>query len=169
MSQEIRRVPPNWEHPVDDNGQYKPIMGSSYKQHLEWWQEEKTHWDAGDHYYQRRAPDEAAQYSSYEEFQEPPDPEDTSYWPVFDEEPTWYQLYQTISEGTPLTPPFPTKQELADHMVRTGYGTREQVTAFVDAEWAPTFAAIDGEFYRSTEVPLAAQQYQPTTDPPGTQ
>ena len=54
-----------------------------------------------------------------------------------------------MSEGTPVTPPFATREELIDHLVeggddwdrkrgRPGY-SRESATAFVNAGWAPSF------------------------------
>jgi hypothetical protein len=35
-------------------------------------------------------------------------------------EPTWYQVYETVSEGTPVTPPFETREELVEYLVENG-------------------------------------------------
>lgn len=36
------------------------------------------------------------------------------------EEATWYQVWQTVSEGSPVTPPFATPEELVDYLVAYG-------------------------------------------------
>jgi hypothetical protein len=37
------------------------------------------------------------------------------------EEPTWYQVYENVTEGTPVTPPFATKEALIFYLCN--YGT----------------------------------------------
>jgi hypothetical protein len=32
----------------------------------------------------------------------------------------WWQVYETVSEGTPVTPPFATKEELIEYLVEHG-------------------------------------------------
>jgi hypothetical protein len=60
-------------------------------------------------------------------------------------EATWYQMYETVSEGTPVTPPFPTKMQLVNHLVHHGTfwdstpWSPEAAKRFVDSEWAPSF------------------------------
>jgi len=95
MGREIRRVIPNWEHPKHDVfdrqfGGFKSIHKPLYDKCVE------------DEYYAT-----------------PPDPND--YRPSWDEESaTWYQMYETVSEGTPLTPPFESQDELIFHLVNHG-------------------------------------------------
>jgi hypothetical protein len=36
------------------------------------------------------------------------------------QEMTWYQVYETVSEGTPVTPPFETQSELVEYLVANG-------------------------------------------------
>lgn len=49
----------------------------------------------------------------------PPDPE--YYRPDWKpEDCTWWQVWETVSEGTPVTPPFATKDELVDYLVANG-------------------------------------------------
>jgi hypothetical protein len=60
--------------------------------------------------------------------------------------PTWFQVYETVSEGTPVTPPFATKEELVDYLVANGDfwdqhrgdggWSRENAEAFVGAGFA---------------------------------
>lgn len=52
---------------------------------------------------------------------EAPDPE--YYRPRWTaDEATHYQLYETVSEGTPLSPPFASKAELVEYLVERGDG-----------------------------------------------
>src|SRR5690606_18767318 len=37
-----------------------------------------------------------------------------------DAEATWYQVFETVSEGSPVTPPFATKEELIEYLVANG-------------------------------------------------
>ncbi len=49
----------------------------------------------------------------------PPDPE--YYRPQWGEGlATWWQVYETVSEGTPVTPPFATREELVEYLVENG-------------------------------------------------
>lgn len=50
--------------------------------------------------------------------EKPDDPERYQNWE--DHEATWYQVWETVSEGTPVTPPFATKEELVDYLVEHG-------------------------------------------------
>ena len=45
------------------------------------------------------------------------------YIPVLSEDQPagpWYQVYESVTEGTPVTPPFETLEELEEHLVREG-------------------------------------------------
>lgn len=82
----------------------------------------------------------------------PPDPD--YYRPWKDEDATWFQVWETVSEGTPVTPPFATKEELVDYLAtkgdfwdqRRGDGpwVRTNAEAFVGSGWAPTLMVKDG-------------------------
>jgi hypothetical protein len=48
----------------------------------------------------------------------PPDP--AYYRPWKDDEATWYQVWETESEGTPISPPFATREELVEYLVNNG-------------------------------------------------
>lgn len=69
MGREIRKVIPNWVHPKDDDGKYKPMR--------------------------KRPP--RKKYDA-----------------------TWFQMYETVSEGTPVSPPFPSLDALEDYLVNHG-------------------------------------------------
>jgi hypothetical protein len=159
MGREIRRVPANWEHPRRNcqhspwnggckeakkhNGQcYRPMYDKDFDTALSEWLSGYELWKNGKHPHQLEYPETAL--SSYFEYEgAPPDPE--YYRPVF-ENANWYQMYQTVSEGTPVTPPFATKEELVDYLVLNGDfwdqergdggWLRENAESFVERGWA---------------------------------
>jgi len=110
-------------------------------------------------------------YNYWDYFGNPPDPE---YYRTYkDEDATWFQLYETVSEGTPVTPPFETKEELADYLAENGdfwdqkrrkdpnrtggmdckpWG-KEQAYKFVMGNgWAPSFVMTGGKFKSGVEA-----------------
>lgn len=152
MGREIRRVPPNWEHPryTAENARYSnhigsfiPMLDKDYETAAAEWIEAFDLWRKGEHESQRG--EYASRSKYYWEYESPPDEE--THRPAFAEEPTWFQMYETVSEGTPCTPPFATKAELVDWLVEKGEShgtqyerryTRAQAEAFVEQEWAPS-------------------------------
>ena len=110
----------------------------------------------------------------------PPDPK--YYRPWRDEEATWFQLWETVSEGTPVSPPFETKEGLIDYLAEngdfwdqkrchepdwqtlwrgkpgiSGWG-KEKASRFVNGPgWAPTFVIEDGRIMDGVSA-LAAQK-----------
>lgn len=72
---------------------------------------------------------------------DPPDPK--YYRPKWtDEERTHYQVYETVSEGTPMSPVFATKEELIEWLVNDGGDdgphSRQAAERFVEGAWAPS-------------------------------
>lgn len=133
MGREIRRVPPNWEHPKTQRPNhlrgrmeecYQPMRDQDAESAWKSWQEEFSKWLGGEFdRVRRKNPDygyDAAQpYRAFcSWYGDPPDPE--YYRPAWKEEATWFQVYETVSEGTPVTPPFATKEELVDYLVANG-------------------------------------------------
>lgn len=78
---------------------------------------------------------------------------------------TWYQVYETVSEGTPVSPPFETQDELIEYLVKDGDfwdqkrrkegrstimncdpWSREAAEKFVKSTgWAPSFIVTGGQ------------------------
>jgi hypothetical protein len=56
----------------------------------------------------------------------------------------WYQMWETVSEGSPMSPPFATPEELAAYMVKHHWKTDEGTTyeqwlKFINGPgWAPS-------------------------------
>lgn len=147
MGREVRRVPPNWEHPKDERDRYIPMFDEDYETAAAKWLAECIRWAYGTHEMLIDHPERKRESPFYWEYEGEP-PNRDSYRPKFDTEPTWYQVYETVSEGTPVTPPFATKEEVVDYLVehgtfwdeKRGEGgwKRENAESFVNAGWAPS-------------------------------
>lgn len=176
MGREIRRVPPNWEHPrwteedarySKNVGEYRSCHDETYADAAEAWMNACLEWEAGRHPERERVDKECLPRYYWEWEGSPPDPE--LYRPAFDAEPTWIQLYETVSEGSPASPPFETESELIDWLCIAGdYGTqysrekwgsadnpiptREQATALVRQGGGMSMMVIGGKPLNTYEV-----------------
>lgn len=112
MGREIRRVPPNWEHLKlhDWSGSLQPMYDSTYESARNKWLDGLRDWYA--------KPE--IERDGYDWWEEEAPPDRDYYRPWKDEEATWYQLWETVSEGTPVSPPFETKEELAVYLAENG-------------------------------------------------
>lgn len=173
-------VPPNWEHPKQAKPNYRtgqmeesyhPLHNKPYIQALAEWLGEHEAWERGEHegitkyghtkeefphyaYYGGNAP--TAEY----------------YRPNWkQEEMTWFQVYETVSEGTPVTPPFATREELVEYLVENGDfwdqsrrkegcsvmpccpWSRSSAEAFVmGSGWAPSMVIDGGKIMSGVEA-----------------
>lgn len=117
MGREIRRVPSNYEHPrkmyFRYNGykeDYVPLYGKSYKEAAENWITE---------FIKYQAFPENPEYPYYWDWHGmPPNKEDYISYEAKDA--TWWQCYETVSEGTPVSPSFATAEELIDYLATYG-------------------------------------------------
>lgn len=137
MSRQVRMVPKDWQHPVDKNDKYIPLFDMNYDEYHRDYQEEKNKWDEG---FIKDYPDGwkpkttgALQCSSFEEWhgqEEPPE----RFMPKFDpNEAIHYMMYETTSEGTPMSPAFATPEELAKWLADTKASVFGRMTAaYVD-------------------------------------
>ncbi len=145
MGREIRRVPPNWEHPKNEYDNYIPMHDETFDEAFTEYTEAYNAWKNKTH----EDYDESISFGDWFGGIHP-----EGYRPEFKEEPTWYQVYETVSEGTPVTPPFETKEELVEYLVENGTfwderrvrdgrqkkagWNRESAERFVECEWAPS-------------------------------
>ena len=143
MGREIRRVQADWNHPRDERtGRYRPLH-DGYKR------------DAEEFLSMLR--DKGLQ-EAVEYFGGGPDQDD--YMPDWPEsERTHYQIYETISKGTPLSPPCATEEALARWLADNGTfapwserATYEQWLAVVKAGWAPSMVSIGGRTLTGVEA-----------------
>jgi len=68
-----------------------------------------------------------------------------------------WQVWETVSEGSPITPVFATAEELVDYLVDVGTAwgqkySREAAQAFVKSGWVPSMAVVDGKMYNNIEA-----------------
>lgn len=174
MGREIRMVPPNWEHPERNpehdrhgRGGYQPLHDQHFDDAFADWLERFDRVRRGDMDEWERECYPRGLADWLMDAGQPCDP--TYYRPYKDDEATWFQLYETVSEGTPVSPPFETKQELADYLAQHGdfwdqdrctrpiwtelyggtYGVsawgKERAEAFVNAGWAPSAVIQNGK------------------------
>jgi len=152
MGREIRKVPANWEHPKKEHypDRYQPIYDRTFAEAAKEWKEEFAKWEAGER------PDYCGEENKNLEYWEwegkPPDPE--YYRPYKDEEATWLQVYETVSEGTPVTPPFATADELIEYLSTHGDfwcqkrgetpPSKAAAAKFVNMGWAPSMIVSNG-------------------------
>lgn len=129
MGREIRRVIPNWQHPKRNHAhrgeEYKPLYDNDSESAWAEWQAEFAAFIGAEHdriiaEYGEESYPKGEPYRAFCAWHcEPPDP--NYYRPKWDESAaTWFQVYETVSEGTPVTPPFATKEELVDYLVANG-------------------------------------------------
>ena len=118
MGREIRMVPPNYQHPQvwRSYGQigYQPMFNRGYSEAVDEYRTEFARWRISE--CPAKCEDPVAEFEAY--YGPAPKPE---YYRTYRlEDATWYQLWETVSEGTPVTPPFATKDELVDYLVAHG-------------------------------------------------
>lgn len=170
MGREIRKVPANWEHPMckDSIGRdrLQPMYDQRFEERFAEWLADFDRVRAGNlEDYEKSCYTSALPLAKWLlEDGVPPDP--VYYRPWRDEEATWFQVWETVSEGTPVTPPFATKEELVDYLVEhgdfwqqkrwndgdrfmqpeaPGY-SREAAEKFVMGNgWAPSFVVVRDE------------------------
>lgn len=121
MGREVRRVPKGWEHPLDDQGRYVPLFNSMSPEEFErqvakWYADEKL-WLAGTHPDQKEY-GEGETRGPFEEWDGGPlrKEDHMPLWP--DAERTHFVLYETTTEGTPLSPAFASRERLASWLAR---------------------------------------------------
>jgi hypothetical protein len=166
MGREIRMVPANWEHPrrscphsplqggcdearAHDGECYQPMFDEDFDAALKEWLDGYNLWKKGE-YEDQQSYDADTQYWDLEGA--PPDPAFYHHgWTSVE----WVQMYETVSEGTPVTPPFSTKEELVDYLVEHGDAwdqhrgdggwERENAERFVSSGWAPSLMVFKSE------------------------
>lgn len=181
MGREVRHVPADWEHPSTPRGMV-PLRDGFTKRHA-YWKKMKEAWDqglmedfsvgrdirdkecdAGVDYYDRTRffkPREGKYATmTFEEWdgREPRAEDHMPDWPA--EERTHLQMYETCTEGTPISPVMATAEELADWLAANGASafarmtaTREQWLAVIrDDIGAPSMVIAGGVLLSGVEA-----------------
>ena len=134
MGREIRSVPPDWEHPKDRTGHYKPLFDQSYGMAAEEWQKDFLAF-LNDPAEQAQARNADCSYF-LDWHGSPPDKE--YYRPNWDEgTDTAFQMYETVTEGTPVSPVFATLDDLKAWLIEQGH-SEHAASEFCKHKWAPS-------------------------------
>lgn len=128
MGREIRRVPRDWEHPKDKDGHYIPMFDKEYDEAARKWMDELVAWEE-----KGRSRAEGMYYWEWG----PPRRDTYRKRSWTEEEASCYQVYETVTEGTPVSPVFESRGEMKEWLIAQGYqdGAAQR---FVDLGWAPS-------------------------------
>jgi hypothetical protein len=133
-------VPKDWQHPTKDNGDYKPLHDSSFEKRLADWEEGQAQWEKGfredwaingkdkqqGKSWKKKEADETGTWEDWDGEK----PEKENYMPVFKEgTATHLMMYETCTEGTPISPAFATPEELAHWLADNGASAFGDLTA----------------------------------------
>lgn len=134
MSREIRRVPKDWEHPRDDKGNYIPLNDEDYETAAKEWLADFLAFLNGTHKDQELI---AMGCRYYWEWDTPPDANTYRERQWTAEEAACFQIYEDVSEGTPISPIFETMDELKVWLKEQGY-SNAAVEGFAEDGWCPS-------------------------------
>jgi hypothetical protein len=158
MGREIRRVPANWAHPkyTEDTATRRENIGYHIPLH-------DDHAKALNDFEKdiaKKGLKEAIDYWGG-------GPQSENY-AQYDGKPLdWWQAYETVSEGTPVSPAFATPEELIEYLAangdfwdqrrmaegrggKAGY-SRAAAEAFVRGGWAPSMIIANGKCHEGAE------------------
>lgn len=120
MGREVRKVPADWQHPEHDEGGFRPLHGRDFQSEVVEWHEGNAKWKEGfvSDWKDGWKPKSADMLDcSWEEWSGEC-PEAADYMPSWpDEARTHFMMYETTTEGTPISPAFATPEELAKWLV----------------------------------------------------
>lgn len=163
MGREIRKVPAGWQHPRNDKGYYIPLHDGSISERQKLWDEQNEQWQLGfrrDWRTKEYKPKDANHDGTFEDWDgKRPDPAD--YVPDWTEqEKTHFVVYETVTEGTPVTPVFATPEELVEHLATKGTDwdngqgwDRHSAEEFVKDGWAPSGLGRPGQGFKTVNEP----------------
>lgn len=158
MGREVRKVPADWQHPIDSRtGRFKPMHAESYDQAAEDYLENCILWASGKHPDQIKHKPIASKY--YWEWEgNPPDSE--YYAPeIPEDQKTHFMMYETTSEGTPISPAFATPELLARWLSGNGASAFGDQTASYEGwlricrgGYAPDMVSDGGQMQSGVEA-----------------
>jgi len=133
MGREIRLVPKDWEHPRNERGHFQPLHDATFQDAAREWKERLAAWET--------SPERKGDMEYWEWGGDPPDRKYyRQAWP--DGAATHFQIYETVSEGTPVSPVFATRDALANWLVTQGH-SRNAADAFAKDGWAPSMVVTN--------------------------
>ena len=159
MSREVRRVPKDWFHPHG-----RVLFGERFEDEIGQWIEGEAKWAVGmvkgygdaPKWIKKSADKEGRSFEDWAGER----PQKHEYMPSWsDEERTHYQMYETTSEGSPISPVMESPEELAQWLVDNAASSFAGQTASYDAwlriaqgGWAPTAVMQGGVIESGVEA-----------------
>lgn len=162
MGREVRRVPRDWKHPQTAAGGYIPLL-DNFNERVQEWDIGKKMWDDGyvhdyskgldgDYWKLRNSTRQSDDTATFEEWdgERPVKGEYMPAWPK--ESRTHYQMYETCTEGTPISPVFEDPEKLARWLADNGASAFGHMTATYEQwlniardGWAPSAVSHNGK------------------------
>ena len=103
-------------------GSHVPLLDQTHEEALKEWEAERELWVRGEHpdqlMHQGDPQDPTAGLGYGDWTGGPPQPD--LHRPDFGSDATWYQVYENVTEGTPVSPPFATLEELTEYLTQHG-------------------------------------------------
>ena len=142
MGREIRRVPPGWEHPkrqTEWGYDYAPLVDESFEEAQAAWEEARRAFDRTD--------------CTFEEWHGGKPDNPIYYRPAWDEETrTAFQVYETVSEGTPTSPVFESEEDLVSWLVEEGGHSEAAAREFVRVGSVPSMMVMGNRIASNIEM-----------------
>lgn len=137
MSREVRRVPADWQHPKDSDHHLIPLHDGDLAALQAVWDAGAAKWAEGLRLHHNRdlrpdawVPVEAEYRGTPYSLWSGERPRAEDYMPQWlPAERTHYQMYETTTEGTPISPVFDTPENLARWLADTGASSYANATA----------------------------------------
>ncbi len=140
MGREIRRVPPGWQHPMEANRysmEHKPLYDDDFATVAGTWVRDCIAWENGTHDDLQNRPELKQEYPYFWQWSSSP-PDAEYYRPSWTQgEATAYQVYETVSEGTPVSPVFDDLKTLIAWLISQGHSPTA-ARRFAETGWAPS-------------------------------
>jgi len=158
MGREIRMVPKGWKHPEHENCShwggidchkkyanptdyhygkcFHPLYDENYEEAARKWLKSCMEYQNSTHIATESgiAPEKKEEF--YWDYDGMP-PNQEYYRTYKDEDCTCYQIYETVSEGTPVSPVFDSKEDMKAWLIKEGHSPKA-AEGFVDSGWAPS-------------------------------
>lgn len=136
MGREVRRVPEGWSHPRANTGHYIPLHDHFGESFSRWSRDHDLFLQGKNDDGEPLPPDVGS-----EEDWHGSAPDRRQYMPDWPEAyRTHFQMYETCSEGTPISPVMETPEALARWLADTGASAFADMTASYD-QWLATIRA----------------------------
>jgi len=132
MGREIRRVPSSWEHPKDIRSNYVPLFDQTFADAIWDWYKELVAWQV-----QPRGG-----FSFEEWVGARPNP--GGYRPEWSREPSCYQIYENVTEGTPVSPIFMSLDEMYAWLIKRGFSEKTS-SKFIETGYAFSMVFVLGK------------------------